>query len=221
MNVVLTLHFASDRLLRALYWIWCATTITHECRSYRLRRCTTTLQFCTLCPMPCCLYSAANTSLCFLWDPWFLVGWKLAPPACPGTTGRHDFDIRSHKPFLETVDLAREYKVPICRFAIKFPSYAHCIRFVVFVHRFRSKMIGSCQKQCKSGQGGLIKVPFWNSDEYFPTVAVQGIGRAICMFILSTMKHSEPTNPGFLPVFWMRSMHIWQRLVCWMSAHQR
>ena len=109
---------------------------------------------CRVGPMPCCLYSASNMSLCCLWDPWFLVGWKLAPPACPGTTGRHDFDIRSRKQFLETVDLAREYKVPICRLAIKFPSYAHCIRFVGFVHRFRSKIIGSCQNNVRADREG-------------------------------------------------------------------
>ena len=118
----------------------------------------TTLQFWTTCVVWVrCLAVSTLPQICrcvsyetrdFLWDG------KLAPPACPGTTGRHDFDIRSRKQFLETVDLAREYRVPICRLAIKLPSYAHCIRFVGFVHRYRSKMIGSCQNNVRVDREG-------------------------------------------------------------------
>ena len=154
---------------------------------------------CRVGPMPCCLYSASNMSLRCLWHPWFLVGWKLAPPACPGTTGRHDFDIRSRKQFLETVDLAREYKVPICRLAN--PVCRVCSSLQV-------KNNWVLPKQCKSGQGGLIKVPFWNnSGQYFPTVAGYRQGH---LYVYSLYYHEA---------FWANQSRVPASLLNAFNAH--
>lgn len=123
----------------------------------------TTFQFCTTCVVWVrCLAVSTLPQICrcvayetrdFLWDG------KLAPPACQGTTGRHDFDIRSRKQFLETVDLAREYKVLFVDYQISIICTLHPVCRVCSSLQVKKNWV--LPKQCKSGQGRLIKVPFF------------------------------------------------------------